>query len=144
MATTAHQSSGEGVPPRGDPGTPRVGGQASLTALAATILRSARDLVAQTFEIAALESRLAGIALVAMAGIAIGVMILVLSVWGLLLAAAVYGLMQTGLGPGAALLLAGAVNLAAAGVLILIFLRLMRYLKFSATRRALEKMTSNS
>lgn len=140
MATTAHRPDGAVRAPRG----PRVAGQTSLAGLAATIVRSARDVVGHTFEVAALESRLAGTTLVVMAAIAVAVVVLVLSTWGLLLAAAVRGLMEAGFGAVAGLLLVGAANLLAAGVLVLVFLRLMPRLKFSATRRVLEKMGSDS
>lgn len=126
------------------PGSPRVGAQASLTGLAATAVRSARDVVGRTFEIAALESRLAGTALAAMAGIALAVVVLLLSAWGLLLAAAVAGLMNAGFEVTAALLLLGAANVLVAGALVLVFLRLTRRLKFPATRRVLEKIGSDS
>lgn len=140
MATTAHRPDGAVRAPR----APRVAGQTSLAGLAATIVRSARDVVGHTFEVAALESRLAGTTLVVMAAIAVAVVVLVLSTWGLLLAAAVRGLMEAGFGAVAGLLLVGAANLLAAGLLVLVFLRLMPRLKFSATRRVLEKMGSDS
>lgn len=140
MATTARGPGGEDYSARR---APHVGTQASLSGLAATVIRSARDVVGHTFEIAALESRLAGIALAAMAAIGFAVVVLLLSTWGLLLAAAVRGLMETGMGAVAALLLVAAANLAAAAVLVLIFLRLTRRLKFPATRRVLEKMGSD-
>lgn len=119
---------------------PRVGAQASLTALAATIGRSARDVVAHVAEIAALESRLAGVTLAIMAGAALAAVILVLSAWGLLLAAAVYGLMAAGMAPPAALLVATAITLVVAGLLLWLIARLVPRLKFAATRRALSKV----
>lgn len=124
------------------PEAPRVGEHASLAALAATIGRSARDVVAHVAELAALESRLAGTTLAIMAGAAVAVVILVLSAWGLLLAAAVYGLMAAGMSPPVALLVATAITLAIAGVLLWIILRLVPRLKFAATRRALARVRS--
>lgn len=141
MAATARRAGEKEVPARS---APHVGTHASLTGLAATVVRSARDVVGHAFEVAALESRLAGIALAAMAGIALAVVVLVLSSWGLLLAAGVRALMQAGLGATAALLLAAAANLLTAGVLVLIFVRLTRRLKFPATRRVIEKVGSDS
>ena len=142
MATTAQQRRGESVPATG--AAPRVGSATSLTGLAATVFRSARDVAGHTFEIAALESRLAGVALAAMAGMALGVVVLVLSTWGLLLAAAVRGLVNAGMGLAPALLLVAAANLVVAGVLVVIILRLAQRLKFSATRRVLKSMGSES
>ena len=125
-----------------DPGAPRIGAHASLTSLAATIGRSARDVVAHVAEIAALESRLAGMTLAIMAGAALAVVILVLSAWGLLLAAAVYGLMTAGMTPPVALLVAVAITLVVAALLVWLILRLVPRLKFAATRRALAKVRS--
>lgn len=125
-------------------GAPHIGAQASLSALVSTIIRSARDVVLHTFEVAALESRLAGITLAIIGGIALGILVLALSTWGLLLAAGVRGLMDLGLGPGAALLIAAAVNLIVAVVLALMIPRLARRLSFSSTRRVLEKIGSDS
>lgn len=125
------------------PGPVRVGAHASLTSLAATIGRSARDIVAHVAEIAALESRLAGVTLAIMAGAAFAAVILVLSAWGLLVAAAVYGLMAAGMTPPVALLVAVAITLVIAGVLVWLILRLVPRLKFAATRRALAKVGSH-
>ncbi|HEY8554128.1 MAG TPA: phage holin family protein [Burkholderiales bacterium] len=141
MATTAHRG-GDAAAPLEAP--PRVGAKASLTGLAATAARSARDLVGHTLEIALLESRLAGTALATMAGLGFAALVLVLSVWGLLLAAAAYGLMLSGLGPARAMLLLALINLIAAGVLVFVLLRLTKRLNFSATRRALREMGSGS
>jgi hypothetical protein len=120
----------------------RAGAHASLATLAATIGRSARDVVAHVAEIAALESRLAGTTLAIMAGAAVAVVVLVLSAWGLLLAAAVYGLVAAGMSAPAALLVATALTLLLAGVLLWIILRLVPRLKFAATRRALARVRS--
>lgn len=130
--------------PGGDGAAPQAGTHASLAALAATIARSARDVFAHVVEIAALESRLAVVALVVMAGLALGAVVLVLSAWGLLVAAGVYGLMTTGMATPAALLLAVAVNLGIAALLVVIVLRLVPRVKFAATRRALEQMRSKA
>lgn len=123
---------------------PHVGAETSISALVSTIIRSARDVVSHTLEVAALESRLAGIALATIAGIALAIVVLALSTWGLLLAAGVRGLMALGLGPGAALLIAAAVNLVVAVLLALLVPRLARRLTFSATRRVLGKMEADS
>lgn len=119
---------------------PYIGAQASLSALVSTIIRSARDVVVHTLEVAALESRLAGITLATIVGIALGVVVLTLSTWGLLLAAGVRGLMELGVGVGAALLIAAAVNLIVAVLLALMIPRLARRLTFTATRRVLGKI----
>ncbi len=141
MATSAPRAAAETAAAAAR--TARVGAPTSLTGLAATVFRSARDVIGHTVEIAALESRLAGMALAAMAAIAVAVMVLVLSAWGLLLAAAAGGLMAADWSAGAALSLIAALNLVVAGVLALIFLRLTSHLKFSATRRVLEKMRAS-
>ena len=141
MATAARRSQEPGAPPAVGP---RVGSAASLTGLASTMFRSARDVAGHTLEIAVLESRLAGTALVTIAALGLGAVVLALSTWGLLLAAAVRGLMVAGFGPAAAILIVAAVNLVVAVALILIILRLTRRLKFAATRRVLEKMRSES
>ncbi len=124
-------------------GAPRIGSDISLTGLLATIFRSARDVFLHTLEVAALESRLAGVTLATIAGVALAVLVLLLSTWGLLLAAGVRGLMELGLGPGAALLIAAAVNLILAVLLGLIVPRLARRMTFSATRRVLGKIGSD-
>lgn len=142
MAASAQRSPGEA--PSARRSEPRVGAATSVSGLAATVFRSARDVAGHTFEIAALESRLAGIALVTMIGLGLGVVVLVLSAWGLLLAAAVRGLMQAGFEPAIAILLVAAANLLVAGALIVITLRLARRLKFSATRRVLQNMRPES
>lgn len=119
---------------------PRVGSQTSLTALVATILRSARDVVGHTLEIAALESRLAGTALASIVAIGFIVLVLSLSTWGLLLAAGVFALIALGLSPGIALLLAAAATVLLAVLLAFVALRLVRRLSFAATRRVLERI----
>jgi hypothetical protein len=119
---------------------PAVGGSVNLRGLAATALRSARDLTARVVEIAALESRVAGTALTRMAACALAAVFLALTTWGLLIAAGVYGLMTLGLGPGVALSIAAIANLVVAGVLIALIPRLARRLTFPATRRVLEKL----
>lgn len=123
---------------------PHIGGRTSLTALASTIFRSARDVVVHTFEVAALESRVAGTAIATIAGLAFAILILALSTWGLLLAAGVRGLMALGLGVGTSLLIVAAVNVALAVVMGLLIPRLARKTQFPATRRLLNKMGSDS
>lgn len=125
-------------------GAPTVGTHVSLSALVATMFRSVRDIVVHTAEVAALESRAAGYALAAMAGIAVAILVLLLSTWGLLLAAGVRGLMELGMSVGGALLVAAAANLAVAVLLGLMIPRLARRLKFSATRRVLGKLGSET
>jgi Mg/Co/Ni transporter MgtE len=119
---------------------PTVGAQANLRALAGTAIRSARDVVARLLEIAALESRVAGMALTKMAAAAITAVVLGLTTWGLLVAAAVYALIAAGVSVGTALLLAALGNLIAAAVLVVLIPRMARRLTFPATRRVLEKI----
>jgi len=122
---------------------PRQRAEAGLTGLAAAIVRSARDTVVHTVEVAALESRLAGIALAAMAAIGLGIVVLVLSAWGLLIAAGVSALVEAGMGVAPALLLAAFISLVVAGLLALILPWLARRLAFPTTRRVLRHMRSN-
>lgn len=119
---------------------PTIGAHTSLRGLAATAIRSARDMVARLLEIAALESRIAGMALVKMAVAAVAAVVLGLTTWGLLIAAGVYALIASGVSIGVALLLAALGNLVAAGVLVAVIPRLGRRLTFPATRRVLEKI----
>jgi hypothetical protein len=121
-------------------GAPTVGASVNLRGLAATALRSARDILARVVEIAALESRVAGMALTRMAAAALAAIILALTTWGLLIAAGVYGLLAAGLGPASSLLLAAFANAIVAGLLIAFIPRLARRLTFPATRRVLEKL----
>lgn len=122
------------------PGEPRVEGGASVFGLGATLLRSARDIVTHTLEVAVLESRLAGSALVWIVGAGVAVLLLLISTWGLLLAAGVRGLMDLGVSVGASLLLAALANLVVATLLMLWVLRLTRRMTFAATRRMLAKL----
>lgn len=122
---------------------PRQRAETGVIGLAGTIVRSARDVVANTLEVAALESRLAGIALAAMAAAGFGALMLVLTAWGLLVAAGVSGLIQAGMSVALALLLAAFASLLVAGVLVLMLPWLARRLAFPATRRVLRKIGSN-
>lgn len=123
-------------PAAADP--PRVGADASVTALAVTGLRALTDLVGHFVELVALESRAAGGALAGAVGLALGIVVLGLTVWGLLIAAAVSALaLHTGT-PIALLMVAG-VTLAAGGVLAMWLPRLLRRLTFPATRRMFKR-----
>lgn len=120
---------------------PRVGADASITALAMTGLRAATDLVGNFVEIAALESRAAGSALATTVGLALGIAVLGLTVWGLLIAAAVTALMEhTGI--TLALLIVAGVTLVIGGVLGMFVPRLLRRLSFPSTRRLLRRSDS--
>ncbi|MFL6649420.1 MAG: hypothetical protein ACJ8KO_15795 [Sulfurifustaceae bacterium] len=125
-------------------GEPRVDGGASVVGLASTLFRSARDIVTHTLEIAVLESRLAGSALVWIVGVGVAVLLLLVSTWGLLLAAGIRALMDLGLSVGASLLLGALVNLAVAVLLVLWVLRLARRMTFAATRRMLAKLRTDA
>lgn len=120
------------------PAGPGTGAETSLLGLAATGVRSLRDYTGAVLETAALESRLAGFTLAFIAGLALAAAVLGLSVWGLLVAAGVRGLMGLGLGTGAALLVAAGVNALLAVALVAVIPRLGRRLTFRATRRALQ------
>lgn len=119
------------------PAPPRTGPEVSLLGLASTGVRSLRDYTGAVLEMAVLESRLAGLTLAVIGGLALAIAILGLTTWGLLIAAGVRGLMALGLGPAAALLVASAVNAIVAVVLVPVIARLSRRLTFRATRRAL-------
>lgn len=124
-------------------GEPRVNGGASVVGLASTLFRSARDIVTHTLEVAVLESRLAGSALVSIVAAALAVLLLVVSTWGLLLAAGVRGLMDLGLSVGASLLLAALANVVVAVLLVWWVVRLTRRMTFAATRRMLAKLKTD-
>lgn len=117
---------------------PRIGADASITALAMTGLRAVADLVGHFVEIAALESRAAGAALATTVGLALGIAVLGLTVWGLLIAAAVTALMEhTGI--TLALLVVAGVTLMIGGVLGMFLPRVLRRLSFPSTRRILRR-----
>lgn len=120
------------------PAAPKTGPEVSLLGLASTGVRSLRDYTGAVLEMAALESRLAGLTLAFIAGLALAVGVLALTTWGLLIAAGVRGLMALGLSAGVALLVAAAVNAVVAVGLLAIIPRLSRRLTFRATRRALK------
>ena len=121
---------------------PHIGSHASVSSLIATIVRSARDVVVHALEVAALESRLAGLALASIVGTVFGILVLALSAWGLLLAAGVSWLTTTGISVPASLLIAAGANVLVAALLALLVPRLARRLMFSATRRVIGRMGS--
>ncbi|MBI3897081.1 MAG: hypothetical protein HY308_02160 [Gammaproteobacteria bacterium] len=141
MATSASRIGGAAA---ANTAAPTIGANTSLRGLAATALRSARDIVARLVEIAALESRVAGLALVKMVIAAVVATLLAVTTWGLLIAAAVLGLVEFGLALGSALLLAAVVNAVVAGLLIAFLPRLARRLTFPVTRKMLEKIGPTS
>lgn len=120
------------------PAAPKAGPEASLLGLASSGLRSLRDYMGAVLEMAALESRLAGLTLAFLAGLALAIAILGLTAWGLLIAAGVRGLMALGLSTAAALLVAAGVNVIVAAAMVPVIPRLSRRLTFRATRRALK------
>jgi hypothetical protein len=117
---------------------PRTGSAASLLGLASTGVRSLRDYSSAVLEMVALESRLAGVTLAVIAGLALAVGVLGLTTWGLLIAAGVRGLMALGIGTSAALLIAAGANAVVAVALLFLIPRLSQRLTFRATRRALQ------
>lgn len=119
------------------PGAPKTG-EASLLGLASTGVRSLRDYTGAVLEMAALESRLAGLTLAVIAGLALAIGVLGLTTWGLLIAAGVRGLMALGWSTGVALLVAAAANAVVAVGLLAVIPPLSRRLTFRATRRALK------
>ena len=125
----------EAVPPA----RPRVGAKASVTALLSTGFRSLTDLAANVAELAALEARAAGMALVTAAAFVLGAALLVLTVWGLLIAAAVSAIAAAGLDWPWALLIVALINAVVAGALLLFVPRLLRRVSFPGTRRALQR-----
>lgn len=128
-------SGAEAVPPA----RPRVGAKASVTALLSTGFRSLTDLAGHVAELAALEARAAGMALVTAAAFVLGAALLVLTVWGLLIAAAVSAIAAAGLDWPWALLIVALINAVLAGALLLFVPRLLRRVSFSGTRRALQR-----
>lgn len=117
---------------------PDVGAEASLTALAATGFRAIADLVGHAVELVALESRAAGSALATAVGIAFGIALLAVTVWGLLIAAAVTAL-SAQVGVTLALLIVAGVALLVGGVLALFLPKQFRRLSFPSTRRMLRR-----
>lgn len=116
------------------PEAPQVGADASLSVLALTGFRAISDLVGHFVELVALESRAAGTALATAVGLGIGIVLLALTVWGLLIAAAVTALTPY-TGVTVALLIVAGVNLAIAGLLAVFLPKTLRRLSFPSTRR---------
>ncbi len=85
--------------------------------------------------LAALEARRAGVGLAVMVALGVAAGLLLVTVWLLLAAAAVLGLDRAGVPAPLALLAVAALNLAGAGLLAFVVVRLSRRLLFSATRR---------
>ncbi len=85
--------------------------------------------------LAALEARRAGVGLAVMVALGVAAGLLLVTVWLLLAAAAVLGLDHAGVPAPLALLAVAALNLAGAGLLAFVVVRLSRRLLFSATRR---------
>lgn len=113
---------------------PSIGADASFAALAVTGFRALSDLVGHFVEMVALESRAAGSALTTAIGLALGIAVLALTVWGLVIAAAVTALASE-IGVTLALLLVAGVTLVIGGVLAMFLPRLFRRLSFPSTRR---------
>ena len=97
-----------------------------------------RGIAHEHLQLATLEARLAGRALVWLLVYGILVSVLLLGAWAGPVAALVLWLVASGVGASAALLLAAAMNLLAAGLLALAIRRRSRHLGFAATRRSLE------
>lgn len=130
------------VPPGADavpPAQPRLGAKASLSGLLSIGFRSLTDLASHVAELAALEARAAGMALVTAAALVLGATLLVLTVWGLLIAAAVSAIAGAGLDWPWALLIVAGINAAVAGVLLVFVPRAWRRVSFPSTRRALQR-----
>lgn len=113
---------------------PDIGAEASITALATTGFRAIADLLGHAVELVALESRAAGSALATAAGIALGIALLAVTVWGLLIAAAVTAL-SAQVGVTLALVIVAGMTLVIGGVLALFLPKLFRRLSFPSTRR---------
>lgn len=120
---------------------PRLGADASLATLAATGLRSLTDIVSHFFEVVALESRAAGTALATSIGLIIAIAVLGLTVWGLIIAAAVSALVDA-TGMTIALLIVAGGNIVVAGLLGIFLPRMLRRLSFPSTRRMLRRSGS--
>lgn len=120
---------------------PEVGAAASVSALAMTGLRAVTDLVGHAVELVALESRAAGSALAAAVGLVLGIVVLALTVWGLLIAAAVTALMPH-TGVTVALLIVAVATLLGGGALGIFLPRVLRRLSFPGTRRMFRRSGS--
>jgi hypothetical protein len=123
----AHGEAQAAAPEDGTGADPDVGGV--LAALGAVV----RD----GLTLAALEARRAGVGLAVMVALGVAAGLLLVTVWLLLAAAAVLGLDRVGVPASLALLAVAALNLAGAGLLAFVVVRLSRRLLFSATRRQL-------
>lgn len=124
---------------RPGPTQPRVGSETSVSGLALTAFSALRDWVTDSLEVAALESRLAGYALAAISAVTVAATLLVLTAWGLLIAAAVAALVQAGMQLWLALLIVAGINLVAAALLIALVPRISKRLTFQSTRNIFRK-----
>lgn len=117
----------------------------SLQALAGAGLRAARNLVAASFELFALELRAAGLALAGMLTLAIGAALLGVTIWLLIQMALVQVLvLYAGVGSVTALLAVAGINLVLAAGLVMMMTRAGRHLEFRATRTALGLVSRDS
>lgn len=129
------------VRPRTQSAPPQVGAEASLAALAATGFRAITDLVGHAVELVALESRAAGSAFATAVGLALGIALLAVTVWGLLIAAAVTALAEQ-VGITWALLIVAGATLLIGGLLAMFLPKLFQRLSFPGTRRLFRRSGS--
>lgn len=99
-----------------------------------TLLSAWRWLFTDVIELAALETRLAGQALVWMIGLGVAAALLAVTAWLLLVGMLIYWLAYHGLGWQGAMLAMAAVQMLLAAVLIVMVRRAGRHLTFSGTR----------
>ncbi len=99
------------------------------------VLAAIGTVVRDGLTLAALEARRAGVGLAVMVALGVAAGLLLVTVWLLLVAAAVLGLGRAGVPAPLALLAVAALNLAMAGLLAFVVVRLSRRLLFNATRR---------
>ena len=101
----------------------------------ATAVASARAVVSNFLDLAALEGRRAALALVWMVALGLGAMVLTVAAWAGFMSALVLGIVALGVPWLVAVLGVSVVNLLAAGGAVYVCIGMSRDLLFSATRR---------
>ena len=105
-----------------------------------SLWRELLGLTHDRFRLAALETRRAGESLIVMIVSAVMVAVLLISAWLGLMVAAVFGLVENGIGVSSAILLAVDFNLLLALILFGVIRRKSCYLQFPATLRSLQPL----
>ncbi|HEY6599082.1 MAG TPA: phage holin family protein [Pseudomonadales bacterium] len=104
----------------------------------AGLAREVQALALDQLQLVALEAKLAGRQLVVMLGAAIGIGILVATIWLSMIAAIVWSLIAAGIAPAIALLIMTLLNVVGAAICYRLIRRGLRTLGFPATLRSLK------